>query len=221
MDSIIVFSQIVLINLLLSGDNAIIIAMVSNQLPAQQRNKAIWLGTLAAVVLRCLLVLLALPLLQIPLLQAAGGIILLFIAIKLLIDLQKKEHDQQLAKQLTLTGAIWTIFTADFVMSLDNVLAIAAVAKGDLVLIMLGIALSIPMIIWGSKLLDTLLKKFAFLGYIGAGCLAYAAGEMIIKDEGLHSLILYKMSEHLVLIPLLCIPLVIIAAMMGLRKKTG
>lgn len=91
MDSIIVFSQIVLINLLLSGDNAIIIAMVSNQLPTDQRNKAIWFGTLGAVVLRCLLVILALPLLRIPLLQAAGGIILLFISIKLLIDLQKKK----------------------------------------------------------------------------------------------------------------------------------
>lgn len=219
MDSIIVFSQIVLINLLLSGDNAIIIAMVSNQLPTDQRNKAIWFGTLGAVVLRCLLVILALPLLRIPLLQAAGGIILLFISIKLLIDLQKKENDQKLTKQLTLTGAIWTIFTADFVMSLDNVLAIAAVAKGDLVLIMLGIAISIPMIIWGSKLLDALLKKFAFIGYIGAGCLAYAAGEMIIKDEGLHALILYKMNNHLTLIPLLCIPLVIITAIMGQQRK--
>lgn len=104
-------------------------------------------------------------------------------------------------------------------MSLDNVLAIAAVAKGDLVLIMLGIAISIPMIIWGSKLLDALLKKFAFIGYIGAGCLAYAAGEMIIKDEGLHALILYKMNNHLTLIPLLCIPLVIITAIMGQQRK--
>lgn len=219
MDSIIVFSQIVLINLLLSGDNAIIIAMVSNQLPADQRNKAIWLGTLAAVVLRCLLVLLALPLLSIPLLQAAGGIVLLFISIKLLIDLQKKEDNQQLTKQLTMAGAIWTIFAADFVMSLDNVLAIAAVAKGDLVLIMLGIAISIPMIIWGSKLLDTMLKKFAFLGYIGAGCLAYAAGEMIIKDDGLNTLILHKLNNHLTIIPLLCIPIVIIAALMSQKRN--
>jgi len=219
-DSFIVFSQILLINLLLSGDNAIIIAMVSNQLPIDQRNKAIWLGTLAAVVLRCLLVILALPLLRIPLLQAAGGIVLLFISIKLLIDLQKTENDQKITKRLTLTGAIWTIFTADFVMSLDNVLAIAAVAKGDLVLIMLGIAISIPMIIWGSKLLNALLRKFSFIGYIGAGCLAYAAGEMIIKDEGLHTLILYKMNNHLTIIPLLCIPLVIITAIMGQQRKT-
>lgn len=219
MDSLIVFMQIVLINLLLSGDNAIIIAMVSSQLPEKQRNKAIWLGTLAAVVMRCLLVLLALPLLSIPFIQAAGGVALLFITFKLLVDLRSNKQEQQLVKQLTMTGAIWTIFTADFVMSLDNVLAIAAVAKGDLVLIMLGIAISIPMIIWGSKLLDTLLKKFVILGYLGAACLAYAAGEMFIKDVGMHALLLHKLNNYYTIIPILCIPLVIFAALGQQRRQ--
>lgn len=219
MDSFIIFSQIVLINLLLSGDNAIVISMVSNRLPAAQRNKAIWLGTMVAVVLRCVLVFLALPLLKIPFLQAAGGLILLFIAMKLLVDLQKGDHHEQGGQQLTMLGAIWTIITADFVMSLDNVLAIAAVAKGDLVLIMLGIAISIPMIIWGSKLLELLLKRFSFLGYVGAGCLAFAAGEMIIKDQGLYTLLLYKMESMISIIPFMCIPLVIIVAVMGQQVK--
>jgi len=218
-DSFIIFSQIVLINLLLSGDNAIVISMVSNRLPAAQRNKAIWLGTMVAVVLRCVLVFLALPLLKIPFLQAAGGLILLFIAMKLLVDLQKGDHHEQEGQQLTMLGAIWTIITADFVMSLDNVLAIAAVAKGDLVLIMLGIAISIPMIIWGSKLLELLLKRFSFLGYVGAGCLAFAAGEMIIKDQGLYTLLLYKMESMISIIPFMCIPLVIIVAVMGQQVK--
>ncbi|MCR8655977.1 TerC family protein [Paenibacillus endoradicis] len=217
MDSLIIFVEIVLINLLLSGDNAIVIAMVSNQLPIHQRNKAMWWGTLVAVFLRCFLVLLALPLLQIPFLQAFGGLLLLYISIKLLIDMQQAQHQEINMKKVTLMSGIWTIITADFVMSLDNVLAIAAVAKGDFILIMLGIALSIPMIIWGSKLLDHLMKRFPFLAYIGASLLAFAAGEMLIRDQGLHDIIFYKMTSSLTLIPLLCIPLVIIAAI--LRQK--
>lgn len=215
MDSLFVFFEIVLINVLLSGDNAIVIAMVSNQLPQHQRNKAIWWGTLVAIALRCLLVLLALPLLNIPFIQAAGGLMLLYIAIKLLVDMKKAEHQHMSMKKLTLMNGIWTIITADFVMSLDNVLAIAAVAQGDFVLIMLGIALSIPMIIWGSKLLDRFLKKFPFLAYIGSALLAFAAGEMLIKDKGLHEFLFYKMENTTSLIPLLCIPLVIIAAVMS------
>lgn len=219
MDSLIIFVQIMLINLLLSGDNAIIIAMVSNQLPAKHRNAVIWWGTLAAVLLRCMLVAIALPLLNIPFLQAAGGLVLLYIAMKLLVDLQGTDHTTPAVKSVSLMSAIGTIITADLVMSLDNVLAIAAVAKGDLILIMLGIVLSIPMIIWGSKLLDKLLKRFAFLSYVGAACLAFAAGEMIIKDQGLQSMILYKMGEDLTIIPLMCIPLVIIAAIMKQRLQ--
>ncbi|URN93158.1 MAG: TerC family protein [Candidatus Pristimantibacillus lignocellulolyticus] len=217
MDSLIVFIEIVLINLLLSGDNAIVIAMVSNQLPVHQRNKAMWWGTLVAVLLRCLLVLLALPLLQIPFLQAVGGLLLLYISIKLLIDMQQAGHQEMNVKKITLISGIWTIITADFVMSLDNVLAIAAVAKGDVILIMLGIALSIPMIIWGSKLLDHLMKKFPFLAYIGASLLAFAAGEMLIRDQGLHNIFFNKMNNSLTIVPLLCIPLVIIAAI--IRQK--
>jgi len=217
MDSVVIFTQIMLINLLLSGDNAIIIAMVSSNLPAKQRNAAIWWGTMAAVLLRCLLVAVALPLLAIPFLQAIGGALLLYIAVKLLVDTQGAHEQLATAKALTLAGAIWTIVAADFVMSLDNVLAIAAVAQGDLVLIMLGIIISIPIIIWGSKLLDQLLKRFSFLSYIGAACLAYAGGEMLIKDDGLQSLILYKISDFLSLLPILCIPIVIIASIMKMR----
>lgn len=218
MDSLIIFVQIMLINLLLSGDNAIVIAMVSNQLPLHQRNLAIWWGTIIAVLLRIVLVMIALPLLQIPFLQAAGGVMLLYIAIKLLADMQPKhnEHEQHInIKKKSLFMAIWTIITADFVMSLDNVLAIAAIAQGDIVLIMLGIALSIPIIIWGSKFLDKLMKRFSFIAYIGSGLLAFAAGEMLIKDEGLNKFILYKMQSNISLIPLLCIPLVIIIAIMS------
>lgn len=217
MDSFIIFSQIILVNLLLSGDNAIIIAMVSKQLPEKSRNLAIWLGTIIAVMMRILFIFIAVPLLSIPYLQATGGLLLLYIAIKLLADLQGTEQPAAIVKSITLTGAIWTIITADLVMSLDNVLAIAAVARGDFVLIMLGIMISIPIIIWGSKLLNELLKRFPSVGYIGAACLGYAAGEMIIKDKGLQLLILYKLGDRLMMIPLLCIPIVIIIALIKLR----
>lgn len=219
MDSIVIFVQIMLINILLSGDNAIVIAMVSNQLPHHQRNRAIWWGTLIAVILRCLLVLIALPLLTLPFLQAVGGLLLLYIAIKLLSDMKANEEQHIDLKKTSLISAIWTIITADFVMSLDNVLAIAAIAKGDFVLIMLGIALSIPMIIWGSKFLHHLMKKFTFISYIGAALLAFAAGEMLIKDKGMYEIILYKMGGSITIIPLLCIPLVIIAAIMSQKSS--
>jgi len=218
-DSIVIFFEIVLINLLLSGDNAIVIAMVSSQLPAHQRTKVIWWGTSIAVILRCLLISIALPLLQIPFLQAIGGLLLFYIAIKLIVDVQQSMHNSNHPAKLTLIGAVWTIVTADFVMSLDNVIAIAAVAHGDLVLIMLGIAISIPMIIWGSNMFDKWMKKYPFLSFIGAALLAFAAGEMFIKDTGLINLLFNKMQSYTGLIPLLCVPLVIIIAIMRLKTN--
>ncbi len=219
MDSVIIFFEILLINLLLSGDNAIIIAMVSNQLPAHQRMKVMWWGTIIAVMLRCLLVIVALPLLNIPFLQACGGLLLLYIATKLIVDVRQSMHKDMIQIKSSMMGAIWTIITADFVMSLDNVLAIAAIAKGDLVLIMLGIAISIPMIIWGSQLFNKLMKKYPFFAYIGAGLLAFAAGEMLIKDTGMHDFVFYKLQSYEGLIPLLCVPLVIVIAIMRLKTS--
>ncbi|MCR2803725.1 TerC family protein [Paenibacillus soyae] len=218
MDSAIIFLEIALINVLLSGDNAIVIAMASRQLPAKQRKAAIWWGTFAAVGLRCALTVVALQLLQVPYLQAAGAILLLMIAVKLLID-SGGDADAHVKskKTVTLAGAVWTIVTADFIMSLDNVLAIAAVAEGDIVLILLGIALSIPMIVWGSQALGKLLSKFPALSYIGAALLAYAAGEMLMKDPGLNAAVFHGNHTLSELIPMLCIPLVIILAV--LRKR--
>lgn len=217
MDSVLIFLQIALINVLLSGDNAIVIAMASQHLPSKQRQKAIWWGAFTAIVLRCLLTVVALQLLQIPYLQAVGAILLLYIAIKLLRDAGTVPDAHQVKRTSTLGHAIWTIVTADFIMSLDNVLAIAAVAGGDLVLILLGIALSIPMIIWGSQLLGSLLSKFPALAYIGAGLLAFAAGEMLMKDPGLHAAVFHGNQTLDQLIPLLCVPFVVILAILKKR----
>lgn len=219
MDSILIFIEIVLINVLLSGDNAIVIAMASRQLPPKQRKIAVWWGAFAAVGLRCVLTIGALQLLRIPFLQAFGALLLLYIAVKLLLDSGGHSETQQVARSRSLRQAIWTIFAADFVMSLDNVLAIAAIAGGDIILIVLGIAISIPMIIWGSQLLGSLLRKFPLLSYIGAALLAYTAGDMLIHDRGLNELLFHSSKILSGLIPLLCIPLVI--AISILRRRPG
>jgi YjbE family integral membrane protein len=216
-DSVFIFLQIVLINLLLSGDNAVVIAMASQQLPPKERKRAVWWGALAAVGLRCLLTLAAISLLQIPYLQAIGAVLLLYIAAKLLADAgQEGDLHMPSKKSKSLAQAIRTIVAADFIMSLDNVLAIAAVADGDTVLILLGIAISIPMIIWGSQILGSLLHKFPPLVYIGAGLLGFAAGGMLVHDPGMDALLFNGSRTAAEAIPLLCIPFVVI---IGLLKR--
>jgi YjbE family integral membrane protein len=216
-DSVIIFIEIVLINVLLSGDNAIVIAMASAHLPFEQRKRAVWWGALAAVGLRCILTLVAIKLLAVPFLQAAGALLLFYIAVKLLAETGEEQSSHKVKKAKTIGQAIWTIVVADFVMSLDNVLAIAAVANGDPIIIVLGIALSIPMIIWGSQMLGTLLHKFPALSYIGAALLAYAAGGMLMHDPGMNKLLFHGSKVLAEAIPLLCVPLVIILAIV--KKK--
>ncbi len=218
MDSLFIFIQIILINVLLSGDNAVVIALASQKLPPSQRRKAIWWGAGVAVGLRCLLTIVALTLLTIPYLQAAGAILLFMIAVKLVTDASSESHDEPEFRQASSLGsAIRTIVAADFIMSLDNVLAIAAVAEGEPILIFFGIALSIPMIIWGSQVLSKLLHRFPILVYLGGGLLGYAAGEMVVHDPGMVKLILHSYPTFQQAFPLLCAPFVIIVAL--LRPK--
>jgi YjbE family integral membrane protein len=175
----ILFLQIMLINIVLSGDNAVVIALASKNLPLHQRKQAIWWGAFGAVTLRLVLTLIAVALLKVPYIQAAGSFLLIWIAIKLLID---DEGHKNVKEASSLLKAVWTIILADFVMSLDNVLAIAATADNNVTVIILGIGLSIPIIIWGSTLVMNLLRRFPILVYLGAGILGYTAGEMFVKD---------------------------------------
>ncbi|MEI7026719.1 TerC family protein [Paenibacillus sp. y28] len=177
---IFLFFQIMLINIVLSGDNAVVIALASKNLPVHQRKKAIWWGAFGAVGLRLILTVIAIYLLAVPYIQAIGSLLLMYIAIKLLIE---DEGHADVKEASTLMGAIGTIIVADFVMSLDNVLAIAAVAKGNIPVIVLGIGLSVPIIIWGSTLVMKLLSRYPILVFVGAGILGYTAGEMLMKDE--------------------------------------
>lgn len=178
-DWFLLFLQIMLINVVLSGDNAVVIALASKNLPLDQRKKAVWWGAFGAIGLRLVLTLAAVVLLNISFIQALGSFLLLWIAIKLLIEDEGETHVKSAP---TLARAIWTIILADLVMSLDNVLAIAAKAENDLTIIILGIALSVPIIIWGSTMVASLLQRFPVLVYLGAGILGYTAGEMFVED---------------------------------------
>jgi YjbE family integral membrane protein len=171
--------EIMLVNVVLSGDNAVVIAMASRNLQPAQQKKAIFWGTFGAVVLRLGLTFLAVWLLDIPLVQAIGGILLLYIAFKLLINGDEQSHGKQSS---SMGQAIQTIIVADVIMSLDNVVAVAATAKGDWLLICIGLAVSIPLIIWCSQLLTNLMKRYPVIVWMGAGLLGYSAGEMLQSD---------------------------------------
>ncbi|MEX2414681.1 MAG: TerC family protein [Paenibacillaceae bacterium] len=179
-EEILLFIKIMLINIVLSGDNAVVIAMASKNLPIHQRRLAVGWGSFGAVTLRLLLTVGAVYLLDVPYLQAVGSVLLLYIAIKLLVEDSGEQHVREAT---LLMGAVRTIIIADFVMSLDNVLAIAAVAKGNTALIIIGIGLSIPLIIWGSTMIMKLLSCYPIFIYLGAAILGYTAGEMILSDQ--------------------------------------
>ncbi|WP_223070277.1 TerC family protein [Paenibacillus caui] len=186
METLLLLVEILMINLVLSGDNAVVIALASKDLPLSQRKKAVWWGALGAVVLRCLLTWIALILLRIPFIQACGGILLAAIAFKLLTQ---QEDEARIESGATIWKSVRTILAADFVMSLDNVLAIAALADGDVAILVIGIAISIPIVVWGSNLIADLLHRYPILVYAGAGILAYTAGKMLLHDQKLGGLL--------------------------------
>jgi len=169
------------LNLLLSGDNALVIALAVRALPPRQRVLGqIW-GALGAVALRVAFVAIVTLLLRVPLLQFAGGLLLLWIAVRLV---RPDEADAAGTRRgSSVWEAVWIIIVADITMSLDNVLAIAAAAKGEIILVVIGIALSLPIVIWGAGLLARLMNRWAWIVWLGGGFLAYVAAEMIFEDK--------------------------------------
>lgn len=174
-------AQIMLVNIVLSGDNAIVIALAARNLPLHYQKRAVLWGSGGAVVLRILLTAIVVELLRIPCLQLIGGVLLVWIAVQLLVD-QAEEGGEQAAHE-NLFGAVKTILIADVVMSLDNTLAIAGVAKGNWLLLMTGLALSIPLVTVGSTLIMKTMGRFPVLVYVGAALIAWTAGEMIVGDK--------------------------------------
>ncbi|WP_456275862.1 TerC family protein [Bacillus sp. AK128] len=171
------------IDIVLGGDNAIVIALASRNLPEAKRNKAIFLGTGLAIVVRILLTVMAVYLLQIPFLQFVGGILLIYIAYKLLVDDGDDHND--IHAGVTLGAAVKTIVFADIVMGFDNVIAVAGAAHGNIFLVMIGLLVSVPIIIWGSKLILYFMERFSALVYVGGGILAFTAGNMMVHEERL------------------------------------
>jgi YjbE family integral membrane protein len=173
-------ASIVVIDLSLAGDNALVIALAVRSLPAREQ----WLGrvwgTAAAVGLRLLFIAVVSALLSIPLLRAVGGLLLLWIAIRLVRP--GGEAEGHVRHGTSLREAIWIIVVADVTMSLDNVLAVAAAAHGDMLLVSFGIALSLPIVVWGSGFLARLMTRQPWIIWIGGGILGYVAGEMITDD---------------------------------------
>lgn len=173
---------IVVIDLSLAGDNALVLAMAVLSLSPRQRLVGLIGGTVGAVVLRILLIAVITRVLLIPLLQALGGLVLVWIAIKLVRQDNDDAKNHKVRQVTTLWEAIGIIIVADLIMSLDNVLAVAATAHGDLRLVLFGIGLSIPIVICGSTLLARLMDRFRWIVWVGGGVLGWVAGELAVTD---------------------------------------
>ena len=183
--------QIIMIDILLGGDNAVVIALACRKLPPNLRTRGILWGTAGAIVLRVVLIFFALTLLKLPFLKLVGGALLLWIGIKLLLPEGEDDHSKMEASD-KLWGAVKTVIIADFVMSLDNVIAIAGAAEGaghghQLILVIFGLLVSIPIIVWGSQLVIKLMDKFPIVITLGAMLLGWIAGTMVVTDPALNA----------------------------------
>lgn len=175
--------KIIGINIVLSGDNAVVIALAARSLPPHQQKIAVWGGAGAAIVMRIILTFFAVALLELPYLKLAGAALLLWIGVKLLLPEESEEGGEEAASSLW--AAVRTILIADLVMSLDNVIAVAAAAKGSFLLLVIGLAISIPLVIFGSTLLLKVMERFPIIITIGGGLLGFVAGEMAVTDPAI------------------------------------
>jgi YjbE family integral membrane protein len=204
-------SKIIMINIVLSGDNAVVIAMACRNLsPKAQKQGIIW-GTVGAVIFRIALTFVAAWLLQFAYLQIVGGLLLFYIAVHLLAE-EKEEHVEA---QDNLMAAIKTILFADVIMSLDNVLGIAAVAQGNFLLLLIGLAISIPIVVFCSTLILKVMSRFPIITYIGAAILGYVAGEMFVGDKA----VVEFMHQHATLHSILPIVLAVLVVVIGVVMK--
>jgi len=170
------------VNIVLSGDNAVVIALAARSLPPKQQKQAVIFGSGAAIVLRIVLTLVAVALLALPWLKLIGSVLLLWIGVKLLVP---EEGGEDLDVGDSMISAIRTILIADLVMSLDNVIAVAAAAEGSVTLLVIGLAISIPLVIFGATLLIKLMERFPVIITIGAALIGFVAGEMAWEDQAI------------------------------------
>ncbi len=211
--------EIIVVNIVLSGDNAVVIALAARSLPERQRRLAVVWGSLAAIVMRVILTLVAVEMLRLPLLKLIGGGLLFWIAIQLLLPEDSGEgginsHDN-------LISAIRTILIADLVMSLDNVIAVAAAAKGSVVLLILGLGISIPLVIFGSTIILRLMDRFPLIITLGAALLGFVAGEMVVTEPLVSPWIDAQASWMHEVVPLGLAVLVVVAGRWLARRKAA
>lgn len=209
--------KIIMIDVLLSGDNAVVIALACRNLPLEQRKKGILFGVLGAIGLRIVLTFFAVGMLSLPYLKLVGALLLIWIGIKLILP--EDEHGEgNIQADTRLFGAVKTIIIADFVMSLDNVLGVAAAAKGNMLLLVFGLLISIPMIAWSSQLVLKLIDRFPFIIYAGGALLGYVAGEMLVSESLFKPLVEAQHYLHWA-IPALCALLVLgVGKWLAMRK---
>jgi len=200
--------KIIVINLLLSGDNAVVIALACRNLPPDLRRKGVLFGVGGAILLRIVLTLFAVSLLALPYLKLVGALLLLWIGIKLIVP--EEDHSAvSIRTDTKLVGAIKIILIADLVMSLDNVLGVAAAAKGNVPLLVFGLVISIPIIMWSSQLVLKLIDRFPIIIYAGGALLGYVAGEMLVGEALFVSLVETRHYLHW-LVPVFCAVLVLV-----------
>ena len=211
--------KIVWINIILSGDNAVVIALAARSLPAEQQKKAVMLGSGAAVVLRILLTVVAAKLLEMSFLQIIGGLLLFWIGIQLLSDDDGEEGHGKTTGSLM--AAVRTILIADLVMSLDNVIAVAAAAKGSMLLLILGLAISIPLVIFGSTLMIRLMERLPIIVVLGAALIGWVGGETIVGDAALKGFMAANPWIHFVAPPLGAALVVGLGKLMQRRTTAG
>ncbi len=180
----IALGQIIMINIVLSGDNAVVIALASRALPPRQQRHAILFGSFGAIVLRVVLTFFAVLLLGIPYLKLIGAALLAWIAVQMLMP---EDGEEEIEGSSHLWAAIKTIIVADLIMSLDNVLGVAAAAKGSLLLLVIGLGISIPLIVYGSTLVLRLMTRWPFIVTLGGAVLGWVAGEMAVSDPAIES----------------------------------
>jgi YjbE family integral membrane protein len=209
--------EIIAVNILLSGDNAVVIALACRNLSPRQRRVGIFWGVLGAIVLRIVLTFFAMGLLVYPWIRLIGGALLVWIGVKLIAQEDEGEHKVEASDQML--TAVWTIIVADLVMSLDNVVAVAAAARGSLVLLIFGLVISIPIVVVGSQIIMVLIGRFPVLVLAGGGLLGYIAGEMIIEEPVLKPWLHENAAGLSELAPPVLFGLVVIAGVWLLRRR--
>jgi len=176
--------EIIVINILLSGDNAVVIALACRNLPDRQRRWGVFWGAIGAIVLRIILTFFAVSLLELSWLKVIGGILLVWIGIKLIAE-EEGDGEHEVKASDRLLAAVRTVIIADIVMSIDNVLGVAAAAHGSLLLLIFGLVISVPLVIGGAQVIMRLIERFPILIIAGGGLLGYVAGELIVEDSAI------------------------------------